>query len=411
MTSRLASIVIRVEKSKGGSRFRITAVGGKPLFVGEGLEGGKMREHYEEMRICLETFKQSIGAGRETSNWDDISAAIHTLFYWGRQLAYDLFSPNIGEVQALFHKALPFWRDSSKPPRVIQLASPLEGIIPIEFLPLFDLRPPPEINDIRSLEEVASRFVGFSAIIKRTITNRTLSTDPTLENDPKLPVKFFHHAGLKGAQLEDEFFRRHGEHIDLEGPWPDKEITETQLTQYLAEHIYAANKRFDGSHRFPPDQVQHFSCHCDTSDDLSSNHFLQFAHREDTNCAATIGGLKGHFATLQQTSPRKKGTALPLVFFNACGTAVTNPAQIASFADLILRNGNRGIIGTESNIPDAFAASFSEQFYRELLKGCRLGDALHRAKWLMLKRHRNPLGILYMVYADPDIHVQTGLDF
>jgi hypothetical protein len=72
----------------------------------------------------------------------------------------------------------------------------------------------------------------------------------------------------------------------------------------------------------------------------------------------------------------------------------------------LVENGNRGFIGTETRIPDQYAAAFSEQFYTELLQGRPLGEAVHAARWTLLRRHNNPLGILYTVYADPDMRVR-----
>jgi hypothetical protein len=69
-------------------------------------------------------------------------------------------------------------------------------------------------------------------------------------------------------------------------------------------------------------------------------------------------------------------------------------------------NRNRGFIGTETNVPDAFAANFSRYFYSGLLNGLNLGEAIYEAKWAMLK-NCNPLGILYTNYADPELRVSS----
>ena len=73
-------------------------------------------------------------------------------------------------------------------------------------------------------------------------------------------------------------------------------------------------------------------------------------------------------------------------------------------------NNNRGFIGTETNVPDEFAAAFSAAFYTSLLSGSTLGKAIHDAKWKMLLEKNNPLGIIYTVYADPDLHVSRKVD-
>ena len=96
----------------------------------------------------------------------------------------------------------------------------------------------------------------------------------------------------------------------------------------------------------------------------------------------------------------------PLVFFNACSSSANDPAEVTSFPKLFLdRFRNRGFIGTETEVPDAVAEAFSRQFYAALLSKLPLGQAVHDAKRSMLVRYRNPMGILYTVYADPDLEV------
>jgi hypothetical protein len=86
------------------------------------------------------------------------------------------------------------------------------------------------------------------------------------------------------------------------------------------------------------------------------------------------------------------------------------PNGITSFPEMFLFNvGNRGVIGTETRIPDQFAAEFSEQFYLNLVRGATLGMAVFNARWTLLKRRNNPLGLLYSVYANPYATVRKPL--
>ena len=72
--------------------------------------------------------------------------------------------------------------------------------------------------------------------------------------------------------------------------------------------------------------------------------------------------------------------------------------------------GSRGVIGTAARVPDYFAAEFSERFYRYLLSGELLGHAMHKTKWdlLTMPDQNNPLGLLYLLYADPNIRVRIA---
>lgn len=62
-------------------------------------------------------------------------------------------------------------------------------------------------------------------------------------------------------------------------------------------------------------------------------------------------------------------------------------------------NRNRGIIGTAANVPDRIAAEVGRWFYTGLLAGATVGEALHGAKWRLLRDRGNPLGLLYCLHA------------
>ena len=52
-----------------------------------------------------------------------------------------------------------------------------------------------------------------------------------------------------------------------------------------------------------------------------------------------------------------------------------------------------------------FASKFSRLFYGELMAGRSVGQALQRSKWTMLERWRNPLGLIYTLFGDPDLRI------
>ena len=92
----------------------------------------------------------------------------------------------------------------------------------------------------------------------------------------------------------------------------------------------------------------------------------------------------------------------PLAILNACDTGVRDPLQTSSFVSTLLDCGARGVIATECEVPDVFAAVFAKHFYTRFLKGQKLGDAMLYMRRYLLRRYRNPLGLLYSLYADPD---------
>ena len=94
-----------------------------------------------------------------------------------------------------------------------------------------------------------------------------------------------------------------------------------------------------------------------------------------------------------------------MVVLNACGASKLTPAGVSSFPDLFLKIRSRGVIGTETTIPDEFATAFAKQFYDNLLRGYKVGETMYRARWHLLAEHYNPLGILYAAYVDPELGV------
>ena len=95
----------------------------------------------------------------------------------------------------------------------------------------------------------------------------------------------------------------------------------------------------------------------------------------------------------------------PLVFLNACRSGSNSGVVPLSFPSLFMRASCSAFIGTEGEVPDLFAAAFSQSFYRFFLQGATLGESLHRAKMDLLETARNPLGILYTLYG----HCGTAL--
>jgi hypothetical protein len=99
----------------------------------------------------------------------------------------------------------------------------------------------------------------------------------------------------------------------------------------------------------------------------------------------------------------------PLVILNACKTAI-NPRSTADFVRVFLRDlGGCGVIATEFRVPDAFAANFARCFYQEFLQGGKtVGESLRLARAYFLRERRNPLGLLYSAYVEPETCLKTN---
>jgi hypothetical protein len=260
-------------------------------------------------------------------------------------------------------------------------------------------------TDLAGLKVAARRFPGFSAVVQRRFADIPVPQDVKLRNDPKLMLKCFCNPRLDAAELEIGFFRdwkRKGA-IDLEGPWPTGADADGQFADTFSRHLWRADAPFDGPPRNPPaiDQIHHFICHCSFDETNSFQSSLELSDDD----RITIGELMCKIGTY---GPASRLTPKPLVFLNACKSAKSR-AGFVSFPEFFLKhNHNRGYIGTGIEIPDRTAAQFSQTFYTQLLQRPpkTVGMALYDAKMRLLELN-NPLGITYVLYADPDTQVET----
>ncbi len=420
--ARGAVLKFSLEISNNGSELTITPHNAQPLPPIAGnlsLTGlGTLRE---SLGKDLDDFKDKVGSALEVSNWQSLSQSLRKLHEKGRALAFQLFGMELRKITELLRQHCPHrvtdpaqlaspdffgWSETDALPRV-EVNALLENFIPMEFLPLFNMTEPEEVKNLSDLYKVASSFLGFSVVVKRADTRLGAAKlqNLMLENVPKLPIKFFRYDGLAGVRKEMEFFQHWEEHIDLEGPWPDVHHPAQEFEKLFADHIWHFRRRFDGNDRESADQIHHFSCHCDTKSDDSANYHVELGHDPQTRRKVTIGKLNARFGELAAGGDRCPDSPPPFVFFNACGSSKIKPGEMASFPRLFFTIGSRGFIGTETRIPDQVAAEFSKYFYTKLLSGYPLGDAVQAAKRMLLTRYNNPLGVLYTVYADPDLVV------
>lgn len=375
-------------------------------------------------------------------SWECLNEAISSLHREGRFLLYTLFDKGNDIVEATkicreaFLEPIRFrtWDEYlqkphneflSEPP-VIEYYSSIGQSIPIEILPLLDTQQPKDITNSTELEKAAKAFLGFSGIVRRVIRegNHSIPKIVRLENDPKLPIKFFINEDLEFAGNELEFLKGNEEQINVIGPWPSREFHSdmNNIKKKIAEYLWDSKKGFEGETRSPEDQIIHLSCHCYTDgytnndEDQNQKKFVlslafkgRFALRE---CEVNTRELKIELGDLDLESSKREDNLdhklRPLIFINACGSSTINPASCGSFPELFLgrQYGYVGLIGTIIAIPDAFAADFSKNLYSQLLKGKSLSVAMHIARWHALVREKNLLGILYNLYAGSEIRLR-----
>ncbi len=382
-----------------------------------------------EIRVQLgreiEKFKDAVGRQLELGNNKvRLIRAMRVLYETGQWLLATFLRRgrrrNPG-IQELCREALLEWPRSVYPP-VVEVTGDTEAIFPVEFLPLFAEGPCPAIETEEDLRLAAEGYAGFASVVYRTLAISScrkghVSTDELLLNGRELPVKFFYHAKLVGAQKEAQFLNslKAAGLVDLEGPWPDGSVADEGMLQTLHTNLNDPTLSLTGKHRTFADQIQHFACHCDcippgeSSSGDDGHEFPRIRLAAPGRPSVPIRQfdlIQKYMADRREFAP---GRSLPLIFMNACDSSRINPDTSASFAEYFLDQGNLGFIGTESAVPDLVAAEFSRYFYTELLRGKCLGVALWRARHMLLQRRGNPLGLLYTLYADPYIATRRGL--
>ena len=98
----------------------------------------------------------------------------------------------------------------------------------------------------------------------------------------------------------------------------------------------------------------------------------------------------------------------PLVILNACLTGTMNPLYTSNWAAVFRERGARGVLATESCVPDWFAAAFAQEFYKHFLSGEPVGKALLATRLHFCTEQSNPLGLGYALYSSPSIRIEPS---
>jgi hypothetical protein len=98
----------------------------------------------------------------------------------------------------------------------------------------------------------------------------------------------------------------------------------------------------------------------------------------------------------------------PLVFLNGCATAGFRPDALSPFITRFVEDRQAsGLIGTEVVVFETFASKFALLFLERFLQGSSAGDALLAVRRILLSR-RNPLGLVYTLYAAAELSLAPG---
>jgi CHAT domain-containing protein len=92
----------------------------------------------------------------------------------------------------------------------------------------------------------------------------------------------------------------------------------------------------------------------------------------------------------------------PLVFINACGTAVPQQSftQLTSWAETFFEAGAGGFIGSMWNVRSETASAFARRFYEAIYsEQLSFGQALHKARQHCRSHSDDPTWLAYAAYG------------
>lgn len=148
------------------------------------------------------------------------------------------------------------------------------------------------------------------------------------------------------------------------------------------------------------DQIEYFLCHAKSAGTAGNP--------GDAYLDLGLGGPMT-LRDLESVIPPSRLGKHPLVFLNACESADLTPRFYAGFVPYFVNKGARGVIGTECKTPVVFAVRFAEAFFERLLDGHPVGDSVLFVRRELLRRNRNPLGLIYAVHCDADTRIEPAL--
>jgi CHAT domain len=100
----------------------------------------------------------------------------------------------------------------------------------------------------------------------------------------------------------------------------------------------------------------------------------------------------------------------PLVFLNGCATGDYGPESFVSLIDDFRNAGACGVIGTECGIPELFAEEYATKLFTRLFSGERVGQAMLELRREFLIANKNPLALVYSLYASNEISLASPVN-
>lgn len=236
-----------------------------------------------------------------------------------------------------------------------------------------------------------NNFLGMRHIIEQIpLQNPMAVMAPEIPSAPDLKVSLNFNAGIDAAMGMD-FVQSQRAY------WKSRSGTTVTDRATPADFIAALNSGDT------PDQILYLYCH-------AVSRGLTEAGGPGASSLALTEELIS-LNDLDLSAPRAvRLSGQPLVFINACESAEMSPTFYDGFAPYFMDKGARGVIGTECKTPALFAKEWADRFFERFLRGEPLGEVVLGLRQEFLKKHGNPLGLLYAVHCDADTVIRPALN-
>ncbi|HVE28133.1 MAG TPA: CHAT domain-containing protein [Sporichthya sp.] len=236
------------------------------------------------------------------------------------------------------------------------------------------------------------KFLGMRHVVDQIPLQQDLEVrDVRITSRPRLTI------GLNVSETIDRQYNVTyvGEHVNRWTTIAGQRRRLVLVPRSTRESVVAA---LDDAHT--SDQIEYFLCHAKSAGTAGNP--------GDAYLDLGQGGPMT-LRELESVVPPSRLGKHPLVFLNACESADLTPRFYAGFVPYFVNKGARGVIGTECKTPVVFAVGFAEAFFERLLDGHPVGESVLFVRRELLRKNRNPLGLIYAVHCDADTRIEPAL--
>ena len=296
-------------------------------------------------------------------------------------------------IDALAEHIWPAFQNGRAP--IVELratsSDPFASLLPLELFPFVEPSSPYDRRVGEPFGRRMSRYLGFRALI---IRSQGGTSGPIARNAMGLiPIYIIAltDTRFRGVRRQVSFFRSRVRDFSVETDWPDPKTVNPDIApDDLARALLAR------------DGLLHFCCHFHAERYGEEPYFDFGGLPGRAPIRVTLSELRGALANQQNSSG--PSPAQKLVFINTCRSGAHYETSLVGF---LQEKRFTEIVGSESRLPDPVAGEYAIRFYTALLRGKSKAAAILQARRDLLERQRNPAGLLYTSYGDPELCLQT----